>query len=112
MEEERRNTTYEDEKFPGLVGIDEDEDEQRTSSTQLVKCEQIAEAATTQLQEANEAMRAATKAAKAATETAQRMEREMNAWKEFMMKKFDSSTFVSHSHHYDDDLDDQSLDED
>lgn len=35
MEEERRNTTYEDEKFPGLVGIDEDEDEQRTSSTQV-----------------------------------------------------------------------------
>ncbi|KAI5433448.1 hypothetical protein KIW84_020644 [Lathyrus oleraceus] len=80
--------------------------------SKLVKCEQIAEAATTQLQEANEAMRAATEAAKAATETAQRMEREMNAWKEFMMKKFDSSTFVSHSHHYDDDLDDQSLDED
>ena len=65
-----------------------------------------------QLQEANEVMRAATEAAKAATETAQRMEREMNAWKEFMMKKFDTSTFVSHSHHYDDDLDDQSLDED
>ncbi|XP_050908115.1 DUF21 domain-containing protein At1g47330 [Lathyrus oleraceus] len=80
--------------------------------SKLVKCEQIAEAATAQLQEANEAMRAATEAAKAATETAQRMEREMNAWKEFMMKKFDSSTFVSHSHHYDDDLDDQSLDED
>ncbi|KAI5409612.1 Pyrophosphate-energized vacuolar membrane proton pump 1 [Lathyrus oleraceus] len=60
----------------------------------------------------HEAMRAATEAAKAATETAQRMEREMNAWKEFMMKKFDTSTFVSHSHHYDDDLDDQSLDED
>ncbi|XP_050897419.1 uncharacterized protein LOC127104272 [Lathyrus oleraceus] len=77
-----------------------------------IRAEQIAEAATTQLQEANEAMRAATEAAKAATETAQRMEREMNAWKEFMMKKFDTSTFVSHSHHYDDDLDDQSLDED
>ncbi|XP_050889278.1 uncharacterized protein LOC127094493 [Lathyrus oleraceus] len=76
-----------------------------------IRAEQIAEAATTQLQEANEAMRAATEAAKAATETAQRMEREMNAWKEFMMKKFDTSTFVSHSHHYDDDLDDQSLDE-
>ncbi|KAI5433373.1 Pyrophosphate-energized vacuolar membrane proton pump 1 [Lathyrus oleraceus] len=60
----------------------------------------------------HEAMRAATEAAKVATETAQRMEREMNAWKEFMMKKFDTSTFVSHSHHYDDDLDDQSLDED
>ncbi|KAI5434487.1 Pyrophosphate-energized vacuolar membrane proton pump 1 [Lathyrus oleraceus] len=81
-------------------------------SVSRIRAEQIAEAATTQLQEANEAMRAATEAAKAATETAQRMEREMNAWKEFMMKKFDTSTFVSHSHHYDDDLDDQSLDED
>ena len=77
-----------------------------------IRAEQIAEAATTQLQEANEAMRAATEAAKAATETAQRMEREMNAWKEFMMKKFDTSTFVSHFHHYDDNLYDQSLDED
>ncbi|KAI5386440.1 hypothetical protein KIW84_072828 [Lathyrus oleraceus] len=77
-----------------------------------IRAEQIVEATTTQLQEATEAAKAATEAAKAATETAQRMEREMNAWKEFMMKKFDTSTFVSHSHHYDDDLDDQSLDED
>ncbi|CAL5205378.1 unnamed protein product [Lathyrus oleraceus] len=77
-----------------------------------IRAEQIIEAATTQLQEANEVMRATTEAAKAATDTAQRMEREMNAWKEFMMKKFDTSTIVSHSHHYDDDLDDQSLDED
>ncbi|KAI5395686.1 hypothetical protein KIW84_062021 [Lathyrus oleraceus] len=76
-----------------------------------IRAEQIVEAATTQLQEANEVMRAATEAAKAAIETAQRIKREMNAWKEFMMKKFDPSTFVSHSHDYDDDLDDQSLDE-
>ena len=97
---------------PKRARRERDEVSKEAERAARIRAEQIAEAATTQLQEANEAMRAATEAAKAATETAQRMEREMNAWKEFMMKKFDTSPFVSHSHHYDDDLDDQSLDED
>ncbi|XP_058762805.1 uncharacterized protein LOC131636165 [Vicia villosa] len=76
-----------------------------------IRAEQIAEAATARLQEANELIRAATEAAKTATETAQRMESEMNAWKELMMKKIDAKVSGSHRHHYDDDLDDLSLDE-
>lgn len=36
----------------------------------------------------------------------------MDAYKEFMMKKFDTSSIGLHPHHYDDDLDDQSLDKD
>lgn len=79
----------------------------------------MVEAAIAKLEEVNEVLlaskeqcRVATEPAKVATNAAQRMEREVNAWKEFLKKKFDSTTSGSHPHHYDEDLDDQSLDED
>ncbi|CAL5201708.1 unnamed protein product [Lathyrus oleraceus] len=77
-----------------------------------LEAERAARIRAEKIAKANKVIRAATEAAKAVTNTAQRMEREMNAWKEFMMKKFNASTIGLHPHHYDDDLDDQSLDED